>query len=444
MHETILVVDDEISLQESLKVLLEREGFSALVAGDGIEASAMMTRERVDLVLSDLQMPRMGGMQFLKALKEKDAEIPVIMMTGYGTIESAIGAIKAGAYDYITKPFKANRLLQVVRNALEKKRLSEENRYLRRQLEERYSFANIIAKSSKMQELFRLIERVAESSSSILIQGKSGTGKELVARAIHYYSPRKGCPFVSVNCGGLAESLLESELFGHLKGAFTGAIMSRRGLIQGAEGGTLFLDEIGEMSPGMQVKLLRTLQEGEIRPLGGTHVVKLDVRFISATNKDLTKEVQEGRFREDLYYRLNVIILMIPDLVDRKEDIPLLASHFLDKYSSALKKEISGISPEAMAVLMDYSWPGNVRELENCMERAVVLAKGKEICPADLPTSLRSGRGEYSTLLEIPRTLRELEKEAICKTVRYAAGNKALAAKFLGISERTLYRRLIH
>jgi len=443
MRETILVVDDEISLQESLKAFLEREGFLALVAGDGLEASAVMTRERVDLVLSDLQMPRMGGMELLKVLKEKDAEIPIIMMTGYGTIESAIAAIKAGAYDYITKPFKPGRLLQVVRNALEKKRLSQENRYLRRELEERYSFANIIGKSSEMQELFRLIERVADSSSSILIQGKSGTGKELVARAIHYHSPRKGRPFVSVNCGGLAESLLESELFGHLRGAFTGAFVSKRGLIQEAEGGTLFLDEVEEMTPSMQVKLLRALQEGEIRPVGGTNIIKVDVRFISAANVDLSKAVSEGRFREDLYYRLNVITLTIPDLQERTEDIPLLCHHFLEKYSSSLKKEILGISAEAMSLLMDYSWPGNVRELENCIERAVVLVKGNEILPFDLPPSLQGGQGDHFIRLKVGVTLEELEREAIQQTLRYTQGNKVLAAKLLGISERTLYRRRI-
>jgi DNA-binding NtrC family response regulator len=387
-------------------------------------------------------MPRMGGMELLRTLKEKDPEVPVIIMTGFGTIESAIEAIKAGAFDFITKPFKLDRLLIIIQNALEKRRLFHENRYLRQQLENRYSFANIIGKSPKMQEVFRLIEQVAASDSTIVIQGKSGTGKELVARAIHYNSPRKGRPFVSVNCGGLTESLLESELFGHLRGAFTGAIASKRGLIQEAQGGTLFLDEIGDMPPSMQVKLLRALQEGEIRPVGGTDLIKVDVRFISATNQDLAKAVEEGRFREDLYYRLNVITLTIPDLAERKEDIPLLVAHFLEKYSSAAKKELSGISPEAMAALMDYLWPGNVRELENCIERAVVLAKGKEILPRDLPASLRAGSEDRSIRVRIPLTLAELEKEAIEKTLQYAKGNKALAAKLLGISERTLYRRL--
>lgn len=442
MPERILVADDERSIRESLKAFLEGEGFSTLMAEDGLEASAMLAREGADLVICDLKMPRMGGMELLKALKEKDPEVPIIIMTGYGTMESAIEAIKGGAFDFITKPFKLDRLLIIIQNALEKGRLFEENRYLRRELEERYSFANIIGKSPKMQEVFRLIEQVAETDSTILIQGKSGTGKELVARAIHYHSPRKGRPFVSVNCGGLAESLLESELFGHLKGAFTGAITSRRGLLQEAQGGTLFLDEIGDMPPSMQVKLLRALQEGEIRPVGGTHIIKVDVRFISATNKEIAKAVEEGRFREDLYYRLNVITLTIPDLSERKEDIPFLAAHFLQKYGSASKKEISGISPEAMALLMDYSWPGNVRELENCIERAAVLAKGKEILPVDLPGSLQGGQGDRSLQVRIPLTLEELEREAIHKTLRYTKGNKALAAKLLGISERTLYRKL--
>jgi DNA-binding NtrC family response regulator len=442
MSDTILVADDEPSMRESLKVFLEEEGFSTLTAGDGVEASAILAREGADLVICDLMMPRMGGMELLRTLKEKDPEVPVIIMTGFGTIESAIEAIKAGAFDFITKPFKLDRLLIIIQNALEKRRLFHENRYLRQQLENRYSFANIIGKSPKMQEVFRLIEQVAASDSTIVIQGKSGTGKELVARAIHYNSPRKGRPFVSVNCGGLTESLLESELFGHLRGAFTGAIASKRGLIQEAQGGTLFLDEIGDMPPSMQVKLLRALQEGEIRPVGGTDLIKVDVRFISATNQDLAKAVEEGRFREDLYYRLNVITLTIPDLAERKEDIPLLVAHFLEKYSSAAKKELSGISPEAMAALMDYLWPGNVRELENCIERAVVLAKGKEILPRDLPASLRAGSEDRSIRVRIPLTLAELEKEAIEKTLQYAKGNKALAAKLLGISERTLYRRL--
>jgi DNA-binding NtrC family response regulator len=363
-------------------------------------------------------------------------------MTGYGTIESAIEAIKAGAYDYITKPFKPDRLLLDVQNALERRRLSEENRYLRKELEERYSFANIIGKSPQMQEVFRLIERVAESSSSILIQGKSGTGKELVARAIHYHSPRRGRPFVSINCGGLVESLLESELFGHLRGAFTGAFVSKRGLVQEAQGGTLFLDEVGDMSPSMQVKLLRALQEGEIRPVGGTNIIKVDVRFISASNKNLTQGVKEGSFREDLYYRLNVINVTIPDLSERKEDIPLLTSHFLKKYGSSLKKEILRLSEEAMAALLDYSWPGNVRELENCIERAVVLAKGKEILLSDLPPSLQGSQGQHLIGVKVGVTLEELEREAIHQTLHYTKGNKALAAKLLGISERTLYRKL--
>ncbi|MDH7500904.1 MAG: sigma-54 dependent transcriptional regulator, partial [candidate division NC10 bacterium] len=422
MPEKILVADDERSIRESLKVFLEGEGFSTLMAEDGLEASAMLAREGADLVICDLKMPRMGGMELLKALKEKDREIPIIIMTGYGTMELAIEAIKGGAFDFITKPFKLDRLLIIIQNALEKGRLSQENRCLRRELEERYSFANIIGKSPKMQEVFRLIEQLAETDSTILIQGKSGTGKELVARAIHYHSPRKGRPFVSVNCGGLAESLLESELFGHLKGSFTGAITSRRGLLQEAQGGTLFLDEIGDMPSSMQVKLLRTLQDGEIRPVGGTHIIKVDVRFISATNKDLDKAVEEGRFREDLYYRLNVITLTIPDLSERKEDIPLLAAHFIQKYGSALKKEISGISPEAMALLVDYSWPGNVRELENCIERAAVLAKGKEILPIDLPGSLRRGQGDRTLQVRIPLTLEELEREAIDRTLRYTKG----------------------
>ena len=440
--ETILIVDDEASLRESLKALLEAEGFSTLVAKDGLEGSALFARGGVDLVLSDLKMPGMGGMDFLKGLKEKDPEIPVIIMTGYGTIESAIEAIKAGAYDYITKPFKPDRLLLDVQNALERRRLSEENRYLRKELEERYSFANIIGKSPQMQEVFRLIERVAESSSSILIQGKSGTGKELVARAIHYHSPRRGRPFVSINCGGLVESLLESELFGHLRGAFTGAFVSKRGLVQEAQGGTLFLDEVGDMSPSMQVKLLRALQEGEIRSVGGTNIIKVDVRFISASNKNLTQGVKEGSFREDLYYRLNVINVTIPDLSERKEDIPLLTSHFLKKYGSSLKKEILRLSEEAMAALLDYSWPGNVRELENCIERAVVLAKGKEILLSDLPPSLQGSQGQHLIGVKVGVTLEELEREAIHQTLHYTKGNKALAAKLLGISERTLYRKL--
>jgi len=442
MPERILVADDEPSVRESLKAFLEGEGFSTITAQDGLEASAILAKEGADLVICDLKMPRMSGMEFLRALMEKDPEVPIIIITGYGTIELAIEAIKAGAFDFIAKPFKLDRLLVIIQNALEKRRLSNENRYLRRQLEERYSFANIIGKSAKMQEVFRLIERVAGSDSTILIQGKSGTGKELVARAIHYHGPRKGRPFVSVNCGGLTETLLESELFGHLRGAFTGAIVSKRGLIQEAQGGTLFLDEIGDMSPSMQVKLLRALQEGEIRPVGGTSMIKVDVRFISATNKDLTRAVEDGSFRKDLYYRLNVITLTIPDLAERKEDIPLLAGHFLEKYSSSLKKGICRISPEAMAALMDYSWPGNVRELENCIERAVVLSKGEEILAADLPPSLRGGPGDHSLQLRIPLTLEELEREAIQKTLRYTKGNKALAARLLGISERTLYRKL--
>jgi len=439
---TVLVADDEPSLREALRQFLQQEGFSVLLAEDGLEASALLAQEEADLAICDLRMPRMGGMELLKSLRERDPELPIIIMTGFGTIEAAIEAIKAGAFDFITKPFKLDRLRILIQNALERRRLYHENRYLREQLETRYSFANLIGKSPRMQELFRLIRQVAPTDSTVLIQGKSGTGKELVAKAIHFYSPRKARPFVSLNCGSLAETLLESELFGHLRGAFTGAITSKRGLIQEAEGGTLFLDEVGDMPPSMQVKLLRALQDGEIRPVGGTQTVKVNVRFISATNRDLSQAVKEGRFREDLYYRLNVISLTLPDLVERKEDIPLLAHHFLHKYACSLKKEIRGFSPAALAALLDYSWPGNVRELENCIERAVVLAQGEEILLSDLPPSLRQGQGQPSFSFQIPITLAELEKEAIQRTLRYAQGNKVMAARLLGISPRTLYRRL--
>jgi DNA-binding NtrC family response regulator len=397
----------------------------------------------VDLVISDLAMPRLDGMGLLRAVGDLPEPPSVILATGFASLDSAVEATKLGAYGYLTKPVSADRLCHLVGRALEERHLQRENRRLQRELAGRYGLDQIVGQSPQIREILRLVEELATSEATILLLGKSGTGKEMVARAIHGLSHRRERPFVAVNCGGLSETLLESELFGHVRGAFTGAVASKRGLVQAADGGTLFLDEIGEMSQALQVKMLRTLQDGEVRPLGTDRNTKVDIRVITATNRDLQRAMADGRFREDLYYRINVISMKLPDLAERREDIPLLARHFLEQECARGRRKPVRIAPEAMDLMQAYGWPGNVRELRNVIERALALARGAEIRPVHLPPEIRSQdpivgaswwKGETA--------LADLERLAILHALREARGNRAVAARLLRISERSLYRKL--
>jgi DNA-binding NtrC family response regulator len=384
-------------------------------------------------------MPDRDGLEVLRALKRLAPETIVIMMTAFGSIETAIEAIKEGAYDYISKPFKLDEVRLTVKRALDHKRLLKENIRFRQELRERYQLENIVGRSHSMLEVYKVIARVASSSSTVLIQGESGTGKELVARAIHYNSPWADSPFVVVDCGALTETLLESELFGHVRGAFTGAVASKKGLLEDADGGTCFLDEVGGIARTLQAKLLRFLQEREIKRVGSTDVVRLNVRVIAATNRDLEALVREGTFREDLFYRLSVVAIPLPPLRERKDDIPLLAEHFLAKYTRQNKKQISHISPEATVLLCEHDWPGNVRELEHVIERGVALTGSPVLLPDDLPAKLRKEAGEGASSAQ-SLTLRELEKQHIQRMLRVARGNRSLTAQLLGVHRRTLYR----
>jgi two-component system response regulator PilR (NtrC family) len=387
----ILIADDEPSLRDMLRIVLRRDGFDVLLAANGAEAIATLEKERVDLLLSDIRMPDVGGVDVLRAAKDANRDIIAFMMTAFASTETAVEAMRLGAVDYFTKPFNMDELRLKVRQHVEAMRLKQENVLLKRVLNSSHEFCNIIGRSNAMLDLFKMIETIARTNSTVLITGESGTGKDLVARAVHYNSLRREHPFVALNCGGLPETLLESELFGHMRGAFTGADTNKKGLIEVAERGTIFLDEIGEMTQTMQVKLLRVLQDRRFRRLGGTDEVQADIRVIAATNQDLQKMVAEGRFREDLYYRINVIQVHLPPLRDRREDVPLLADHFLSKYAHGIEKPVRGISHEAQALLMAYHWPGNVRELENVIERAVALEPTPLVLPESLPGQVRSG-----------------------------------------------------
>lgn len=386
----ILVVEDEKPLRIALCNLLQDEGFCILEAEDGKIALELMRDNRPNLIITDLKMPKVDGMKLLKRIKEMDQSLPVIVITAYGTSSTAIDAMKHGAYDYITKPFDLDEVLLTVKRALSHEALAMEVKALKDELSEKYRIDNIIGNSSQMQDIYKTIGRIAESKATVLIQGESGTGKELVANAVHYNSLRKNGSFIKMNCAALPETLLESELFGHEKGSFTGAVTARRGKFEAAHGGTIFLDEIGEMSPMLQSKLLRILQDQTFDRIGGNQSITVDVRVIAATNKNLEEEVKKGRFREDLYYRLNVVFIHIPPLRSRKEDIIPLIEYFLTKYSSEVKSETIGISKAVVDILLNYDWPGNVRELENVIERSIVFSGGKTIVPEHLPVTLRA------------------------------------------------------
>ena len=440
---TILVADDESGMRESVWRVLRREGFAVLTAADGAAALEILRKTPVALLIADLRMPGLDGLELLRAGKLVAPDLEVIVLSGHGTIEEAVDAMKEGAYDFLTKPFDRAPLLRSVRQALERRSLIAENRRLRRQVDALSSGDDMVGTSPAIAELVRLINQIAPTTSSVVIQGESGTGKELVARAIHRRSRRSERPFIRVNCAALPDTLLESELFGHEKGAFTGAVTRRAGRFELADGGTLLLDEIADLSPVAQAKVLRVLQEGEFEPVGAVRTVKVDVRVLVATNQDLTRLVQEKRFREDLYHRLHVIALTVPPLRDRHEDIPLLAQHFIRRYAARNQRTIEGLTEPALEVLRNYPWPGNVRELEHAVERAVVLARGPFLEPQDLPTHV-SGTEPSTRVVSIPigMPLDEVEQRLIEETLRQTKGDKELAAKLLGIASRTIYRKL--
>jgi len=440
----ILVIDDEEAMRDSCRQALSVEGNRIEVAEDGFRGLAMLEKESFDLVILDLKMPGLSGMEVLKKIKEQDTEIVVVVITGYATIEFAVEAMRIGAYDFIPKPFAPERLRVVVERAMEKRRLWLENVLLRTQLEDRYGEDVIIGQSKLMREVEGLIRQVAPTDSTVLISGGTGTGKELVARAIHSQSNRKDEPFIVVDCGCLMESLFESELFGHVKGSFTGATETKHGRFEVANGGTVFLDEVGNISMNIQAKLLRALQEKEISRIGSSQVIKVDVRIVAATNKDLLKCVKEQTFREDLFYRLSVVPVVLPALRDRKEDIPLLANHFLIKYNTKRGKDIIAISDEAMKVLTEYDWPGNVRELENAIERAVVLKSSGVIEPTDLWYYERGASGERAPGSDADevKSLAEAEREHIIRALRLFDGHIGKTSDALGIDRKTLRSKL--
>ncbi|MBA7599430.1 Regulatory protein AtoC [subsurface metagenome] len=434
----VLIVDDEAIIRESLRDWLSDVGHQVLTAENGPQALEIIEREKPGIAFVDLVMPGMDGIELLKRTKEISPSIDVVIITAYGSVPTAINAMREGAYDYIEKPFCPERAELLVDKLVEHQRLIEENISLHQKLEERYQFENIIAKSSKMRQVIEVIKVVAKSNATVLITGESGTGKELIAQALHSQSYRKEKPFVAVSCAALPESLLESELFGHEKGAFTGAHAQRMGKFEVANRGSLFMDEIGEMSANIQVHLLRVLEEKEFTRVGGNEPIKVDVRVISATNKDMKKAVANGQFREDLYYRLNVVPVELPPLRERKEDIPLLAQHFLKKFAVENQKEIIGFSPETTDFLLKYEWPGNVRELENAIERAVILTKNSYIEATDLAQeNLLMAHSAPSG-----RSLKEVERERILNVLNETSGNRSKTARILGISRATLYNKI--
>jgi DNA-binding NtrC family response regulator len=440
---TILIVEDEARMRRLLELDLNESGFHTLSAPDGEAALNLLRRDHVDLMLTDLKLPGMSGLELLQGAKRLYAALPVIVMTAYGTVETAVEAMKAGASDYVLKPFSLAEMRMIVQKELDVRRLREENRSLREALGHRYSYPNVVAKSPRMQEVLALVERVAATPSTILIGGESGVGKDLVARLIHERSNRGGGPFIKINSTAIPESLLESELFGYEKGAFTGAVSSKPGKFELADKGTLFLDEIGDVPPVTQVKLLRVLQEREFERLGGTRTLKVDVRLIAATNRDLRAALEDGTFRQDLYYRLNVVPIDVPPLREHKEDIPDLVNLFLARFAERSAKPVPGISPEAVAKLTEFSWPGNVRELENIIERAAALAPGPVIGIDDIHLDAAPARLSGSAaLLPEGKTLDQWEDEIIREAYRRAGGNKSQAARLLGLSRNALRYRL--
>ncbi len=441
---TVLVVDDDHANQESVARIFQREGLATLAANNGKDALELLRRPEVTVMVTDLMMPGMDGQELLKAARTLRPDVEVVLMTAYATVETAVSAMKDGAYDFITKPLKRHSLVKAVQKALEKQALVAENRDLRAQLEALGGSRSMVGQAPAFRAAVEMLKQAAPSTATVLLTGESGTGKELAARFVHEQSTRARSQFVAINCGALPESLLEAELFGVEKGAYTGATARREGRFERASGGTLFLDEIGEMPPSAQVRLLRVLQEGEIERLGGTQTVRVDVRVVAATNKDLSREVAEGRFREDLFYRLNVVAVRIPSLASRREDIPLLADFFLRRYAQKNAKAVRGFSTEALATLENYAWPGNVRELQHAIERAVVLCRTDVVERSDLPETVVHGPQGVASHLMIPigTPMEEIERRVIHETLRHTRGDKTMAARLLGIAARTIYRKL--
>jgi len=443
VRPTLLVVDDEPGVLESVSKIFEREGLKVLRAPSGREALEVLRREPVQVVLTDLTMPGMSGMDLMRTSRTVAPNAEVILMTAYGTVDGAVEAMKEGAYDFVTKPLKRAQLVRAVQKALEKQILLSENRELKARLEEREQRSReIVGQSMSWRRTIETVMQAAPSSATVLLLGESGTGKELLAREIHERSARREGPFVAVNCAAIPETILEAELFGYEKGAFTGAVQRREGRFANADGGTLFLDEVGEIPAQVQVKLLRVLEEGEIERLGGRSA-HVDIRLVAATNRDLPQAVREGRFRDDLYYRLNVIAIRVPPLRERREDIPLLATHFVRLCAQKNRRSVSGLTRDALTLLQGHDWPGNVRELENAIERAVVLGKGEMVDATDLPAEVRGvPRGDGTMAFQLGTPLEEIERQVIRETLRHSNGDKRLAAQLLGIATRTIYRRL--
>lgn len=452
MKSRILVVDDEESIREFLEIMLKKEGYEVTVAEDGLKAKEILGKKSFDMVISDMQMPNMTGIELLKHVKESYPDLVFMMITAFGTTETAVDAMKMGAYDYVTKPFKIDEVRMNIANALRSKNLETEVRVLKKELVKEYSFQNMIGNSAPMHAIFDLVKRVSQAPTNVLITGESGTGKEVVAKAIHYNGPLKDRPFVTINCGAIPENLMESEMFGHKKGSFTGAITDKSGLFEVADGGTLFLDEVGELPVSIQVKLLRAIQERVIRRVGAVDDIKIEVRIIAATNRNLEDMVAKGTFRQDLFYRLNVIGIRTPALRERPDDIPLLANFFLRKYNDKLNKSISTISTEAMEILKKYNYPGNVRELENMIERTVALEAGSTILPESLPPMVNTSSGRKMASsneieigdegLDLDKVIGQIEKELLVKAIHSAGGIKKKAAKLLHISFRSMRYRI--
>jgi DNA-binding NtrC family response regulator len=441
----ILIVDDDRQMCQLLVDVLAEEGYAVEAVHDGRSALEKFRAVGCDLMITDLMMPRMRGTELVKEIKAIDPDAVILLITAFGSIESAVEAMKAGAFHYVTKPFRTDEMILHVSRALQQRQLCEELQRLRSEVLERNSFENIIGKSEQMQEVFSIVRQISDLAANVLILGESGTGKEMVARAIHHHSSRAEGPFIPLNCAAVPETLLESELFGYLRGAFTDARKDRRGLFQEASGGILFLDEISEIPINLQAKLLRVIEDKEVRPLGANQSERVDTRIVSACNLDLEQLVEQGRFRQDLYYRLNVIRIELPPLRERSEDIPLLAEHFLHEFAPQAKRQIDSIEQEALAALMNYRWPGNVRELEHTIERAVLLGKETSIGLKDLPLQSQAGSGSSVPLAAAVAngyTLRDLEREYILRVIESTYGNKAEAARILGVDRTTLYRKL--
>lgn len=442
MKFNILIIDDEKNIREGLAESMELEGYNPILAKDGKEGLERISRGDIDLVITDLRMPLVSGEEVLEQVNAQSPGLPVIVLTGHGSIDSAVDAMRNGAYDFLTKPLNLDRLALIVKRALQNRQLVLQHRELQHELESKQTFESIIGKSAEMQKIFDMVRRVADSKASVLITGESGVGKELIANALHNLSSRKDKPLIKVHCAALTESLLESELFGHEKGAFTGAISRKRGRFELAHGGSIFLDEIGEIDQNIQIKLLRVLQEKEFERVGGEETIQVDSRVIAATNKDLVEQIKKKQFREDLYYRLNVVHIHLPPLRERKDDIPLMVTQFLQEFAEENNKNIIGIDAKARRLLYSYDWPGNIRQLRNCIESAVVMSQGDTIQVEDLPPTIAESRGENSVHIPLGITMAEAEKVIILENLAFFKGNKSKTADSLGIGRKTIHRKL--